>query len=59
MPDDLRKRRPRDNSRINLGQRHEIEYWCRRFKCTEQELEDAVRVVGDSAASVRQFLIDL
>ncbi len=56
MPDDLTKTAPQDAKRINLGQPHEISYWCRALDCTPTELRDAVRAVGDSVAAVRVYL---
>ena len=57
MPDDLDKTAPEDPKRININQDHEVEYWCGRFRCTEQELRDAVSAVGDSAAAVKAYLL--
>ena len=56
MPDDLKKKRPQDAKRINLGQPHEVRYWCSRFQCSELKLRQAVDAVGDSAARVGDYL---
>ncbi len=56
MPDDLTKTRPQDSQRINLSQDYEIRYWCKKFRCTEKELRDAVSLVGDSATAVQTYL---
>ena len=56
MPDDLTRKRPEDSKRINLGQEHEIQYWCDKFGCTRKQLRDAVKQVGDSAAIVQRYL---
>lgn len=56
MPDDLDRRAPEDPKRININQDHEVEYWCDKFDCTEKQLRDAVRLVGDSAATVKRYL---
>ena len=56
MPDDLTRKGPEDPRFINVNQDHEIRYWCQEFDCTEKELRDAVRLVGNSARAVRNFL---
>ena len=56
MPDDLTKKRPHDSQRINLNQDHEVRYWCNKFNCTKKELQDAVSLIGDSAAVVQRYL---
>ena len=52
MPDDLKKRRPHDGKRINLNQPHEVNSWCVKFDCTEDELGKAVSRVGNDADAV-------
>ena len=56
MPDDLTRRGPEDPHYINLDQDHEVRYWCRKLDCTEEELRDAVSVVGNSVRTVRKYL---
>ncbi len=56
MPDNLTKKRPQDAKRVNLSQPYEIKYWCWKWDCTEKELRQAVKAVGDSAAKVGQYL---
>ena len=56
MPDDLKRRRPEDPSRINLGQEWEVAHWCKRLGCTEEELIDAVGEVGTSVRKVKEYL---
>ena len=56
MPDNLKKKIPQDASRISLSQSHEVKYWCERLGCTEDELEEAVKNVGDSADDVEKYL---
>ena len=56
MPDNLKKKRPQDSQRTNLHQDHEVRYWCNKFNCTKEELQDAVSLVGDSAATVQRYL---
>ena len=54
MSDDLSKRGPQDAARVNVHEDWEVRYWCKAFGCTEQELKDAVKAVGVSAAAIRQ-----
>jgi len=54
--DNLNLRRPQDASKVNTGQDWEVEYWCKEFGCTSQELKNAVAVVGNSADAVRRHL---
>ena len=54
MTDNLQERGPRDRSRINLSQEHEVRYWAKKFGCTEEQLREAVRKVGSSAEAVER-----
>ncbi len=56
MSDDKTKKRPQDSSRINIHEAYEVNWWCDQFKCTRQQLVDAVNAVGTSAAKVRAHL---
>lgn len=44
------------NVHINLDELSEILFWSRRLGCSEQQLRDAVRLVGSNAADVRRYL---
>ena len=54
--DDLRIKEPLDGSRINLHEKYEVNYWCKKFGCTEKELQNAVHAVGVSAKKVQAYL---
>lgn len=56
MSDDLKKRRPQDASKISLTEKWEIDYWCEKFGCTEQQLRNAVKAVGHGADAVKRHL---
>jgi hypothetical protein len=56
MPDNLRKRRPQDSSRVNIHEPYEVRWWTEEFGCTEQQLKNAVAKVGTSAAAVKRHL---
>jgi hypothetical protein len=43
-------------NRINTGRDLEVRYWTARLGCTAEELTTAIRVVGNSIASVREYL---
>lgn len=44
--------------RVNLAEPWEITFWTRQFGCSESQLQDAVREVGDRAGAVRAHLLD-
>jgi hypothetical protein len=56
MADDMSKRGAADRARVNINEPHEVQYWTRKFGCTEDELRDAVRRVGVSADDVAEAL---
>jgi hypothetical protein len=43
-------------NRINTGRDYEVRYWTARLGCSAEELTTAIRVVGNSIASVREYL---
>jgi hypothetical protein len=43
MSDDLTNRGPADRARISLTESWEVSYWCKRFKCTPEQLSEAVK----------------
>lgn len=49
---------PTDPIRVNVNLDAERAYWCQEFNCTEPELLDAVRAVGDLVPDVRRWLLD-
>ena len=51
--DDLRIKKPLDGSKINLHEPYEVNYWCKKFKCTVKELQNAIQVIGISVYSGR------
>ena len=54
--DDKTQKGPQDSSRINVNEDYEVRYWTKKFNVSQQQLEDAVRKVGVSAAAVEQHL---
>ena len=47
---------PAERSLIALDDPREVNWWSKRFGCSQQQLRDAVAVVGTSAAQVEQLL---
>ena len=47
-------RSPRNPERVNV--KEELNYWCRTFDCTPQQLRAAVNTVGVFEVKVRAFL---
>lgn len=45
-----------DQRRIDLARSYEVRDWCKAFRCTKEELHDAVRAVGNVAHQVRCHL---
>jgi hypothetical protein len=45
-----------DRRFIALGQDYEVRDWTQTLDCTEEQLREAVRAVGNSASAVRQYL---
>lgn len=45
-----------DRKLIALDEPHEVRSWTESLGCTEEQLRDAVKAVGNSADAVRQHL---
>lgn len=56
MPDDKRKTHPHDAKRIDINDPSEVRSRCKTFGCTAQQLKDAVKAAGTSAAAVKKHL---
>lgn len=56
MADNTDDRGPRDRSRINVNQPHELQYWSRKLGVTEQELRSAVEKAGPMVDNVQRQL---
>src|SRR2546426_9046404 len=56
MSDDKTKRGPQDRSKINVQEKYEMDYRSKKFGVTRDELRDAVKKVGPSAAAVEREL---
>ena len=47
---------PADRSLIDIEDPREVNWWRKRFDCSEEQLRRAVEKVGNSAAKVEQLL---
>jgi Protein of unknown function (DUF3606) len=56
MADDLKKRGPADRSRVNLNEPWEVEWWCKKWNVTPEQLKTAVLKVGVMAKDVARHL---
>ena len=56
MSDNKTKRGGRDRKRISLQEDYEIQYWTTRLGASREELEEAVRAVGDDVDQIREHL---
>jgi hypothetical protein len=55
MADDTKKT-GLDRKLISLEEKHEVRSWTETLKCSETQLRDAVKAVGNSAEAVREYL---
>jgi hypothetical protein len=55
MSDDT-KQTAQDRKRISLEEDYEVRDWTKSLGCTEAQLRDAVKAVGNSADKVREYL---
>lgn len=56
MADDLKKRAPQDDSKINVYEPWELKYWTEKFGVTKAVPTTAVDAVGTSAKTVEDYL---
>ena len=54
--DDSSKKGLQDRSKINMHEPHQVQYWTRHLKVSNEELLKAVEKVGNAAAAVRKEL---
>ena len=56
MSDDLTKKGQADRIRINVHETHELAYWSKKLKCSQDKLIEAVSVVGPMVKDVTEYL---
>jgi hypothetical protein len=54
--DDKSKTGKRDDSRINVNESYELQYWSEKFNVTTDQLKQAVQAVGTQATAVAEYL---
>lgn len=52
---DTNKVFPQNESRVNVNEFYEVQYWKLKFNCPKEELEKAVKTVGVSTDKVGEF----
>jgi predicted nucleotidyltransferase len=45
-----------DDSRINVNESYELQYWSQKLNVTREKLKEAVEAVGPSAEKVTEYL---
>lgn len=48
--------KPKNVSRINTSDQNDLQYWTKFLRCSREELEDAIKNVGNSPESVRKYI---
>jgi hypothetical protein len=56
MSDNLKETGKPDDSRINIEQDHELNYWSEKFGVSREELQSAVAKAGPMVKNVREHL---
>jgi len=56
MSDDLSDGGLKNLNRVNISEEGAVRFWTRKFGCTKQRLEKAVKKVGSKAGAVRAEL---
>ena len=56
MPDNPKARNSPDNQFISMTQDHEVRYWTEKLGVSRDQLAEAVKRVGNSAAKVQEEL---
>ncbi len=54
--DDKSKTGKRDDSRINVNETYELQYWSQKMGVTKEALKNAVKAAGTSVAEVEKYL---
>jgi hypothetical protein len=56
MSDDLKRKVPKDSTRINVHQSWELEYWAKKFNVSVVRIETAVSEIGVELENVKKYL---
>ena len=55
MADDLKDKGTQDRNKISLTESWEVDYWTKVCGCTEEELKEAIKKVGNSSKVVKDL----
>ena len=44
------------DSQINVADSNDIRYWCRKLRCTQSDLLEAVKILGPVALDVAKYV---
>ena len=53
---DLTKRGTMDRKNINVDKPSDVDWWCQKLRCTEEELRNAIQTAGTSSTTVNEYL---
>jgi hypothetical protein len=56
MSDNLTIKEPADGNRVNIHEPYEVNYWCKKWGVSKDQLVGAVKAVGTSKSAVAQHL---
>lgn len=54
--DDKSKQGKTDDSRINLNESYELQYWSEKFNTTRDQLKEAIKAAGPYVKDVEAYL---
>lgn len=54
--DDKSKTGKGDDSRININESYELQYWSEKLNVSRDQLKEAVKAAGPNAADVERYL---
>jgi hypothetical protein len=50
MAEERNVRGPADHARVNVNEQHELDYWTKKWGCSERELKRAVKTTASEMA---------
>jgi hypothetical protein len=56
MSDDLKHKAPADTKKINLQEKWEVDYWCKKLHTNKTKLSRAVSESGADVTHVKEWL---
>jgi len=55
MSDDLTIKEPADGNKVNIHEPYEVNYWCKKWGVSKEQLIAAVKAVGTSKNAVAGY----